>query len=405
MDTKVVQQLILVLVSTTIMLLSTQFHPIVIGSAGIVFAAVLYFTTKIRYFGIGIAVLGLLYGINFIPVSAFVGPMMMIVWGEIIRSALDRFGSPIFFFGIGSGIALFLTMLYTNEFEPLVGIIAIIVLLMLRSILKERDDGAMISLIGVAMTIALFEDLQFFVDYRSLAFAVVLCAAFGYFAYRAKTIDLSGVFTAVLFGIILIIFANVMWFFVVMLFFILGSVFTKFKYAKKQKMGVEQRKSGRRGYMNAFANAGVAVAAAILYGISGGDMIFAALFLGSIATATADTMASEIGVVGGTPRLITNFKKCEPGTNGGVTVVGEAACLVGSIIVCGIAFALGIVSWQICLICILVGFIGTNLDSLYGALIENRGIIGNSGTNLLATLSGGLIALGICLLIAVNGLV
>ncbi|MDO5843609.1 MAG: TIGR00297 family protein, partial [Methanocorpusculum sp.] len=404
MDSRLVQQLILVIVTTTIMLLSTQFPPIVVGCMGVAFAVVLYFTTKIRYFGIGIAVLGLLYGIQFIPVSAFVGPIMMIVWGEVFRSAFDRFSKSIFVFGIGSGLALFVTMLYTNEFEPLVGVIALIVLLMLRSILKDRDDGAMISLIGVAMTIALFEDLQFFVDYRTLAFAVALCAAFGYFAYRAKTIDLSGVFTAVLFGVILIIFANVMWFFVVMLFFILGSIFTKFKYAKKKKMGVEQRKSGRRGYMNAFANTGVGVAAAVLYGISGGDMIFAALFLGSIATATADTMASEIGVVGGVPRLITTFKKCEPGTNGGVTIVGEAACLAGSIIVCGIAFALGIVSWQVCLICIIVGFIGTNLDSLYGALIENRGLIGNSGTNLLATLSGGLIALLIYVLLSANGL-
>ena len=77
----------------------------------------------------------------------------------------------------------------------------------------------MIGLLGVAMTITLFKDLEFFVDYQTLAFAVVLCAAFGYFAYRAKTIDMSGVFTAVLFGVILITFAGVNWFFIVMLFF------------------------------------------------------------------------------------------------------------------------------------------------------------------------------------------
>lgn len=404
MDSKIILQLILVMVSTTILLISTQFHPIIIGCLGIIFAVILYVTTKIRYFGIGIAVLGLLYAIQLIPLSAFIGPVIMIVWGEVIRVAFNRFNKPIFFFAVGSGVSLFLAMIYTNEFEPLVGIIALIVLLMLRSILNERNDGSMISLIGTAMVITLFEDLEFFVDLRTLAIAVVLCAAFGYFAYRAGTIDMSGVFTAVLFGIILIIFADVVWFFVVMLFFILGSVFTKFKYEKKRSMGVEQKKSGKRGYRNAFANVGVGVVAAVLYGVSGDNIIFAALFLGSVATATADTVASEIGVVGGVPRMITDFKKCPPGTNGGVTLVGEVACIAGSVVVCVTAFVLGIVSLPVCLICIVAGFVGTNLDSLYGAVLENRGFIGNSGTNLLATLSGGLLPMIVCILLISVGI-
>ena len=40
---------------------------------------------------------------------------------------------------------------------------------MLRSILKDREDGPMIGLLGVAMTITLFKDLEFFVDYQTLA--------------------------------------------------------------------------------------------------------------------------------------------------------------------------------------------------------------------------------------------
>ncbi|HJJ42306.1 MAG TPA: DUF92 domain-containing protein, partial [Methanocorpusculum sp.] len=247
-----------------------------------------------------------------------------------------------------------------------------------------------------AMTITLFEDLMFSADIRTISFAAVLCAAFGYFAYRAKTIDISGVFASVLFGIILIIFANVMWFFVVLMFFIAGSIFTKYKYDKKRRMGVEQRKSGRRGYKNAFANVGVAVAASILYGISGGNVIFSALFVGSLATATADTLASEIGVTSSKPpRMITNFKVCRPGTNGGVTLAGEAASLIGSFVISAASFMMGICPLYVAVICVFIGFIGNNLDSLYGALIENKGIIGNSGTNLLATLSGGLAALGI----------
>ena len=121
-------------------------------------------------------------------------------------------------------------------------------------------------------------------------------------------------------------------------------------------------------------------------------MIYAAVFLGSVSTATADTLASEIGVTGGTPVMITTLKRCPPGTNGGVTLVGEAACVVGALIISGLGFLLGIAPWYLCVISAVAGVVGTNLDSLYGAVLENRGVFGNSGTNLLATLSGGVVA-------------
>ncbi|MDD4133300.1 MAG: DUF92 domain-containing protein, partial [Methanocorpusculum sp.] len=313
MDTRI-KRLILALLVTALML-GSPYLPF-LGIIGIVFALFLYFVEKSKYFALGVGILSLLYETGYVPVSAFIGPMMMIIWGEYFLKIFKNTGHPTLIFSIGATISLLATMLYTNEFEPLVGIIALIVLLMLRSILTSREDGSMIGLLGVGMTITLFEDLQFFVDYRTLALAVIICAAFGYFAYRAKTIDLSGVFTAVLFGVILISFAGVNWFFVVIMFFILGSIFTKFRYSEKEFLGVAQGKQGRRGYLNAFANAGVGIVGSVLYGLTG-DVIFIALFLGSISTATADTLASEIGVTGGKPYLITTFRQVQPGTNGG----------------------------------------------------------------------------------------
>ena len=395
------KQLILLFCSTALLLASPFIDCRILALTGIIFAAVMYFVFNIRYFSIGTAVLSLLYGFSIIPVSAFAGPLVMVLFGEVLRTLFYKSGHSLAVFGAGSAAALIFAMVYTHEFEPLVGSLAILVLLMLRSILGEREDGSMLSLVGVSMTIVLFEDLEFLVDLRTLAFAILLCAAFGYFAYRAKTIDLTGVFSAVLFGVILISFTGtVTWFIVLLVFFILGSAFTKFKYSEKEFLGVAQGKHGKRGYKNAFANAGVGVAAAILYGVTG-DLLYAAVFLGSVATATADTMASEIGVIGGTPRMITTLKRCPPGTNGGVTLAGEAACAVGALIIAGLGFLFGIAPWYVCLVAAVAGVVGTNLDSLYGALLENRGVFGNSGTNLLATLSGGLVAAGLYLLIGI----
>jgi uncharacterized protein (TIGR00297 family) len=87
------------------------------------------------------------------------------------------------------------------------------------------------------------------------------------------------------------------------------------------------------------------------------------------------------------------------GTNGGITILGEIAGLIGSVIVVIAAFLLGVIDSSLLLIGIGAGFIGTNIDSVIGAVIENRGLIGNAGTNLLATLGGGLCALALFLLI------
>jgi len=59
--------------------------------------------------------------------------------------------------------------------------------------------------------------------------------------------------------------------------------------------------------------------------------------MGSVASAAADTAASEIGVTGKGPYLITTLRPVPRGTNGGVTVRGEAAAVLASLIVAGVA--------------------------------------------------------------------
>ncbi len=49
------------------------------------------------------------------------------------------------------------------------------------------------------------------------------------------------------------------------------------------------------------------------------------------------------------------------------------------------------------IICTLAGFVGTNIDSFVGATLENRGFLGNAGTNLLATIGGGVVAVALFL--------
>ncbi|MDD1663351.1 MAG: TIGR00297 family protein, partial [Methanomicrobiales archaeon] len=256
----------------------------------------------------------------------------------------------------------------------------------------------MVEGLGVAMTMYLFADLNIPVENTALLTAAAIIAlSFGYFAYRLRVADVSGLFSGALVGIILIVSADVRWFLVMLVFLVIGSASTRYRYDVKAAAGIAESHGGVRGYVNVFANGLVGVAAAVLYGLSGGSPLALALFLGSVATAAADTMGGEIGMTSHEPVLITTLEPVPKGTNGGITLLGEAASLCASAAIALSAFLLGIGSTRVLLFVTLAGFAGSNVDSLVGALFENKGFIGNAGTNLIATLSGGLVALALSL--------
>jgi uncharacterized protein (TIGR00297 family) len=236
--------------------------------------------------------------------------------------------------------------------------------------------------------------------------AVIIGFTFGYFAFQARTADLSGLFSAALVGIILLVFAapqGPQWFLIMLGFFILGSAATRYKFEYKKRIGVEQGQSGARGYRNVFANGIIAAAAAVMFGVFQ-QPLFVVMYVGCVATAAADTLASEIGVTGGIPRLITTLKQVPIGTNGGITVTGETVALFGGFLVSVVAMLLNVITPQMVAICTLAGFVGTNIDSVIGATLENKGFLGNAGTNLLATLGGGIFAIMLYLILAGRGL-
>jgi uncharacterized protein (TIGR00297 family) len=283
-------------------------------------------------------------------------------------------------------------MVYFQHFVPLIALLGVVVAVFLKSALHNQVDILMVEGLGVAMTMYFFDELNYEVDLTIILLAAIIAFSFGFLSHRFRVMDMSGLFSSALIGIILIAFTrDVRWFFIMLTFLILGSISTRYKYNYKLSLGSAQGHGGRRGYYNVFANGLVATAAAILFGITQ-HPIFTAMFLGSVATAAADTVAGEVGMTRSNPILITTRKPVPAGTNGGISFAGEVAGLVAAMVVLGIAFGLNVSSLPLLAIGVTAGFIGTNVDSLIGATLENQGLIGNAGTNLLATLIGGLVA-------------
>ncbi len=117
-------------------------------------------------------------------------------------------------------------------------------------------------------------------------------------------------------------------------------------------------------------------------------------FIGAVATATADTLASEIGVLQ-EPRLITTFKKVPAGTDGAISILGTSAAIVGAGVIGIASFLLGVIPDPLIAIKISVisGTLGCFIDSILGAILERRNYINNEHVNLLATICGAIIGI------------
>jgi uncharacterized membrane protein len=182
-------------------------------------------------------------------------------------------------------------------------------------------------------------------------------------------------------------------------FFVSSSLLSHFKQnsAQKQRAAEMFDKGGQRDIWQALANGGAAALFSIAYFFAlqatqaNSDVIHKAIDLrygvsfdysipclvavvGSLATVTADTWATELGVLSQSkPRLITNLLQAvEPGTSGGISGVGLMSAFAGSLFISIVFLSFAVRGFSdramlILVTTILGGFIGSLFDSLLGA--------------------------------------
>ena len=124
------------------------------------------------------------------------------------------------------------------------------------------------------------------------------------------------------------------------------------------------------------------------------------VFAAAVAVAASDTFASEFGSLDERVYMITTMKRCEQGINGGFSPTGQLAAIIGGLLIAIISLGFGTMFGaeavaspaEFILGVTLIGFIGCQIDSVFGAVLENRGLIGKGTVNALAIGSGALIA-------------
>jgi uncharacterized protein (TIGR00297 family) len=188
-----------------------------------------------------------------------------------------------------------------------------------------------------------------------LALGLLISSLIGIVAYKRGSLSRSGVFGAVITGTTIFGFGGFTAGVLLVAFFVSSSLLSKFKQdsAQKQRAAEMFDKGGQRDIWQALANGGAAAGFAIVgwavwmyLGLNDafGDspdtiqrrssaiVIFTTALSAAFATVNADTWATELGVLSKSkPRLITNLRKSvEPGTSGGISLVGLIAAIAGA---------------------------------------------------------------------------
>jgi uncharacterized protein (TIGR00297 family) len=193
-------------------------------------------------------------------------------------------------------------------------------------------------------------------------------------AYRAGQLRLGAAYAAFFVGTAAVM-GGVMWALSLAAFFYTSVTFSRWKAGEKRQRSLAVLPEERaRNHWQVLANGGVFAACAVLWGTTGSWE--AGLFgFGALATATADTWATEIGMaLNATPRSLLTFEHVEPGTSGGISAFGLGAAVAGAFLIALLAVVSFTTPFDVPRLeaVLLGGLAGAMADSLLGATIQSK---------------------------------
>ncbi|WP_419801667.1 DUF92 domain-containing protein [Mucilaginibacter sp.] len=213
---------------------------------------------------------------------------------------------------------------------------------------------------------------------------------------KAKKLTLPAALTAALLALFLYIGAGYYGILMAAAFFTMAVLATSQKMAVKEALGAAEKNKGQRNAGQVLANSGVAGLMGLLCCFYPHKIdLFRLMMAAVLASATADTISSELGTVYGKRFYnIISLKPDQKGLDGVISPEGTLFGLAASSIIAAVySFSFG---WNINFAwIILAATIGNLADSALGAIVERKGFISNNLVNFLNTVVAALIVLAI----------
>ncbi len=235
----------------------------------------------------------------------------------------------------------------------------------------------------------------------NLVVTIALVALLLFMSSKARMLDTTGSRAAAVLGLVVGGLGHWTWLLILLGFLLSSHKATKWRFDEKTALGLCESSDGHRGWTNVVANGAIPGLICIYAYLSEDWTSVVWIFGAAVAVAASDTFASEIGCLDPRVRMITTFKPCQQGENGGFSPNGQLAAAVGSTVVALLTY----VSWslmaedstanglQLTAALAVIGWLGCQIDSFLGALLENRGYLTKGSVNALA-ITGGVVLMG-----------
>jgi uncharacterized protein (TIGR00297 family) len=206
--------------------------------------------------------------------------------------------------------------------------------------------------------------------YIGLAFSLILVLI----TYKLKILDTSGAVGAVLIGTW--IFGYGQWAYAIplLLFFFSSGLLSRIAKERKQALKAHDSEKSGRNLAQVMANGGLPAFLLMIGTWQQWDFLFP-MYLALLATATADTWATEIGTALRKQKTysVSSFRLLPQGVSGGISVTGTAGAFLGSLFIAALGFVLiDQFSISVFLMVAALGFTGAMIDSLIGDLWQLR---------------------------------
>lgn len=207
-------------------------------------------------------------------------------------------------------------------------------------------------------------------EHFRMLIALVLSFVVAYLAFILNWLTLDGVNSAILFGLIAFGLGSTTGACIVLAFFITSSLLSKDMISEESLLSRKFRRDGIQVWSNGFW-----FAFWVIVWFLTKEQVFLIAGVASMAAATADTWASEIGGnrIKGKTWMITSFRTVLPGMDGGISIVGSLAALLGAFFIGGLFWILNPETKPIIFFLIAIaGFFGSFADSWFGAKVQGN---------------------------------
>jgi uncharacterized protein (TIGR00297 family) len=157
-----------------------------------------------------------------------------------------------------------------------------------------------------------------------LALGAALAAVVAGAGYFRGALSEDGLVAAVVVGAVVFVAGGWGWSLTLIAFFVSSSVLSSLRLDEKKRLAEKFAKGRRRDWAQVLANAGVLLILSFVAVLKPDFALLTSMgAVGALAAVTADTWATEIGVLSRSePFLVTTWKRVPRGTSGGVSLAG-----------------------------------------------------------------------------------